>query len=107
MTKENCFSAAEKNDQIKHMGHRVELGEIEAAAKSMPAICEAVCMYNKEKQQIWLFYTGSEVTSREIARYLRERLPNFMIPRKFCILEQMPLNFNGKINMNELRERMK
>lgn len=96
-----------KDDQIKHMGHRVELGEIETAAKSMPAICDAVCMYNKERQQIWLFYTGSEITSREIARYLRERLPNFMIPRKFCMLEQMPLNFNGKINMNELREKMK
>ena len=89
------------------MGHRVELGEIEAAAGSMAEIRQAVCLYNKEKQQIWLFYTGENVTSREIARYLRERLPNYMIPRKFCALEQMPVNFNGKINMNELREKMK
>ena len=96
-----------KDDQIKHMGHRVELGEIEAAAGSMAEIRQAVCLYNKEKQQIWLFYTGENVTSREIARYLRERLPNYMIPRKFCALEQMPVNFNGKINMNELREKMK
>lgn len=95
-----------KDDQIKHMGHRVELGEIQAAAVLMPEIRQAVCLYKKEKQQIWLFYTGEEVSSREIARHLKERLPNFMIPRKFCYLENMPLNFNGKINMNELREKM-
>lgn len=95
-----------KDDQIKHMGHRVELGEIQAAAALMPEIRQAVCLYKKEKQQIWLFYTGEEVSSREIARHLKERLPNFMIPRKFCYLENMPLNFNGKINMNELREKM-
>ena len=96
-----------KDAQIKHMGHRVELGEIEAAALSMPEIREAVCLYQKEKQQIWLFYTGGGISSREIAGYLRERLPNYMIPRKFCLMDQMPLNFNGKINMNELREKMK
>ena len=96
-----------KDAQIKHMGHRVELGEIETAALSMPEIQEAACLYQKEKQQIWLFYTGGIVSSREIAGYLRERLPNYMIPRKFCAMEQMPLNFNGKINMNELREKMK
>ncbi len=96
-----------KDDQIKHMGHRIELGEIQTVAESLPEIKEAVCLYNKEKQQIWLFYTGAEAEPRMIARYLRERLPNYMIPRKFCMLEHMPLNFNGKINMNELREKMK
>lgn len=89
------------------MGHRVELGEIQAAAVLMPEIYEAVCLYKKEKQQIWLFYTGEETSSRDISRFLKERLPNFMIPRKFIYLEEMPLNFNGKINMNELREKMK
>lgn len=96
-----------KDAQIKHMGHRVELGEIEAAALSLPEIQEAVCLYQKEKQQIWLFYTGGCLSSREIAGYLRERLPNYMIPRKFCMMDEMPLNFNGKINMTELREKMK
>lgn len=103
----NLLFCGRKDDQIKHMGHRVELGEIQAAAVLMPEIYEAVCLYKKEKQQIWLFYTGEETSSRDISRFLKERLPNFMIPRKFIYLEEMPLNFNGKINMNELREKMK
>lgn len=96
-----------KDDQIKHMGHRIELGEIQAAVQSMEEIEEAVCLYNKQKQQIWLFFTGKEITAKDISKYLRERLPNFMIPRKFLWLEKMPQSFNGKINMTELREKMK
>lgn len=95
-----------KDHQIKHMGHRVELGEIETAATSMENITEAVCLYQKEKQQIWLFFTGMCVDNRNLAKYLRERLPNFMIPRKFVHLEMMPQNFNGKINISKLREMM-
>ncbi len=95
-----------KDHQIKHMGHRVELGEIETAVLSMDEIGEAVCLYNTDKQQIWLFYSGRP-DKKELVPYLRERLPQFMIPRKVIQLEEMPKSFNGKINLTELRSLMK
>ncbi|MCL2110672.1 MAG: amino acid adenylation domain-containing protein [Clostridiales bacterium] len=91
--------------QIKHMGHRVELGEIEAAADSMEQITSSCCLYHQEKEQIWLFYAG-ETGDRELAIYLRERLPSYMVPRKFAKLDAMPKSFNGKIDMAALREMM-
>ncbi len=94
-----------KDHQIKHMGHRVELGEIEAAVLAMPETGEAVCMYNKEKQQIWLFYSG-ETDQKAIGRHLREILPAFMVPRKYKKLDVLPKSFNGKINLTELRSMM-
>lgn len=95
-----------KDSQIKHMGHRVELEEIQTIAKSMKDINDAVCLYNREKQQIWLYYTGNNVLPKELARYMKKRLPGFMIPRKYIGLEVMPQNFNGKVDMKKLREMM-
>lgn len=95
-----------KDHQIKHMGHRIELGEIENTVISMPEINEAVCLYNDKKQQIWLFFTSNEIEQREIAAYLRKRLPNFMIPRKFVHLISLPKSFNGKVDMKALKEMM-
>lgn len=73
----------------------------------MPEINEAVCLYNDKKQQIWLFFTGIEVEQREVASYLRERIPNYMIPRKFVKLASIPKSFNGKIDTKQLKEMMK
>lgn len=95
-----------KDRQIKHLGHRVELSEIEAAALRLDNINEACAMYLKEKELIYLFYSGS-ATSKEIAVHLRGILPGFMVPRKLIQLEELPHLSNGKINMQELKERMK
>lgn len=94
-----------KDSQIKHMGHRIELGEIEAAALSLGGINSVSCLYKSEKEMIWLFYTG-EVDKKEFAVQLRNRLPGFMVPRKFVKLDKMPKLPNGKININELKDMM-
>ena len=94
-----------KDSQIKHMGYRIELGEIQATAGTMPKVDECCCLYKHEKEQIWLFYTG-DADNRELAVYLREHLPFFMLPRKYVCLDAMPKSFNGKIDMENLRKRM-
>ena len=94
-----------KDFQIKHMGHRVELSEIEAAVKSMPGIADCCCLYLKPKEQIWLFYMG-EVQDKEILVYLRGQLPSFMIPRKCVRLMQFPRSFNGKTDITALKAMM-
>jgi len=95
-----------RDNQIKHMGHRVELSEIEAAAVAMDQIDQCVSLYLEEKQLIHLFYTGAS-DSKEIAIFLRGRLPGFMVPRKFVRLDEMPLLANGKVDRNVLKRMMK
>lgn len=94
------------DNQIKHMGHRVELSEIEVAAGGIEALEHCVCLYHFDKQNIYLFYVG-EATNRDIAIHLRNVLPAFMVPRKFVKLDEMPLLFNGKYDRNKLKELMK
>lgn len=89
--------------QIKHMGHRIELGEIETAVGSMSMIGDCCCLYEKENSDIYLFYVG-DTTKKDIAIYLRERLPRYMIPTKFVQLSSMPRKINGKTDKQLLKE---
>lgn len=91
-----------KDRQIKHLGHRVELSEIELAAHKLSTVQDCCALYQKEKEWIYLFYTGS-ATSKEIAISLRQQLPGFMVPRKLVCLEEMPHLPNGKLDMETLK----
>ena len=86
-----------KDYQIKHMGHRVELQEIEAAAASHPQTAAVCAVYDREKDRIVLYYTG-EAGSGDLSAFLRQKLPRYMIPNRMKRLEQMPLTPNGKID---------
>ena len=90
-----------RDRQIKHMGHRVELDEINLAAEAMPSVDEAAALYDGKKEVIWLFYSG-EADTRELIIFLRERLPGFMIPRRVKRLETLPKLANGKTDMKVL-----
>jgi len=91
-----------KDRQIKHMGHRIELGEIEATACQIPGIIECCALYQKEKELLYLFYSG-EVTAKEIAVHFRKVLPAFMVPRKTVNLDAVPHLPNGKVDMQTLK----
>ncbi len=90
-----------KDRQIKHMGHRVELGEIEIIAKQVPGISECCALYHKPKEQLYLFYTG-EATAKEIVLHFRAVMPAFMVPRKLVKLRELPRLPNGKQDMHAL-----
>lgn len=95
-----------KDRQIKHMGHRIELGEIEETAKKIDGVRDCCALYNKPKEHLYLFYTGS-ATSKEIVIYFRKNLPAFMAPRKLVNLESLPTLPNGKTDMQALKEQFK
>lgn len=95
-----------RDRQIKHLGHRVELSEIEVEAAKLENISECCALYYKEKELIYLFYTG-EATAKEIAVHMRAALPGFMVPRKMIKLDEMPHLQNGKIDMQTLKSQMK
>ena len=89
-----------RDRQIKYMGHRVELDEIESAASA--AGINGAALYDEKKEMLWFFYEG-EKNTREVALALRDKLPGFMVPRKIKNLESLPLLPNGKTDFNVLR----
>lgn len=92
-----------KDNQIKHMGHRIELGEIETAASSVNGIDSCACVYDDAQKMIALFCSG-EANEDEIIAALRQLVPDYMVPNNVIILDVLPLNINGKIDRNGLRE---
>lgn len=89
--------------QIKHMGHRVELDEVEHAANVVEGVAESCVIYNKAKEVLILFYAG-DCDRRSLALALRDELPGFMVPRKIKKLDQLPKLPNGKYDMKKLEE---
>ena len=98
----NLYFHGRKDRQIKHMGHRIELGEIETAACKIDGVSECCALYYKEKELLYLFYTG-EATSKEIVLHFRSTLPAFMVPRKLIKLETLPRLPNGKLDMQTMK----
>ena len=93
-----------RDAQIKHMGHRIELGEIEAVSQTNESVGQVCCVYDGEARRIVLFFCGT-CDEGEISRYLKERLPRYMLPA-FCVkLDTLPKTPNGKIDRKGLRER--
>ena len=89
--------------QIKHLGHRIELDEIEITARAVEGVEDCCALYDASKSLLYLFYSG-EATPKEIALYFRASMPAFMVPRKTKKLDQLPKLPNGKTDMRALRE---
>ncbi len=102
----NLFYISRKDFQIKHLGHRIELGEIEAVTTAKSGVSRVCCLYDDEKKRILMFYTG-EREKLDLIKELRTALPPFMLPNSVVRLDDMPLNKNGKIDRNALKERGK
>lgn len=94
-----------KDYQIKHMGYRIELGEIETAILGIEGVQNACCIYNENASEIVAVCKASEnLTEMEIRKKLVNILPKYMIPTRYYLMEQLPLNDNGKINRKELKK---
>jgi len=98
-----------RDQQIKLRGFRIELGEIEAALRDFPQCEQALVVLHEEagsEQRRLVAYLAmpSAPAHADLAlrRHLKQRLPDYMIPSAFVILERMPLNANGKIDRKAL-----
>lgn len=100
----NLIFVSRKDYQIKHMGHRIEMGEIELNVNMIEGMTSACCIYDKEKEKIVLFYVG-EKDKKEVKGILKDKLPRYMLPNKIIQLDEMPLTPNGKIDRNLLKEK--
>ncbi len=95
-----------KDFQIKYMGHRIELEEIEKAISGLSDVERCCVVFDEQKQRLYGFYTGS-IGKGELHRRLKEFLPLYMIPGTIEMLDTFPLTKNGKVDRKKLLERKK
>ena len=84
-----------RDDQIKHMGHRIELGELEAAAKTVDGIDAACAVFDRGRSVLGLVYTGA-ADKAELLAALRKKLPEYLLPKRTVRVDALPLTENGK-----------
>lgn len=99
----DLYFAGRKDFQIKYMGHRIELEEIEKALSEVDGVERACCVFLKEKSKLLAFFTG-ETTGKDIRKSLSSSLPVYMIPTSYTKLDIMPMTKNGKIDRKCLAE---
>jgi non-ribosomal peptide synthase protein (TIGR01720 family) len=96
------------DDQVKVRGFRIELGEIETTLREHPGVREAVLMAREDapgerRLTAYLVITGGVLSNlNELRGYLKERLPEYMIPAVFVEIESVPLTPNGKTDYRAL-----
>ncbi|WP_016952818.1 non-ribosomal peptide synthetase [Anabaena sp. PCC 7108] len=92
-----------KDFQVKIRGFRIELGEIEAVLNQHSQVKETVVIAREdipgEKRLVaYIIPKKNEVSSKEIKQYLKQKLPDYMVPAALVVLDVLPLTPNGKIN---------
>lgn len=89
--------------QIKLMGHRIELEELESIGKKIHGVMECVCVFDKVKSILYFVYTGN-ANAREVALYFRKVLPAYMVPRKIILTDEICKLPNGKIDIKKIEK---
>ena len=89
-----------KDNIVKHMGYRTDLGEIEhVIINTLKLVKNGCIVYNQSEKQITLFYEAAdEIPVSEFRLQIGKVLPKYMIPTAFHHLEQLQRNANGKID---------
>lgn len=90
-----------KDFQIKHMGHRIELEEIERAISEVDGVERLCAVYDSGCSKLYGFYVG-EINKKDLRTRLRQYLPVYMIPNSFHQIEAFPITKNGKVDRKKL-----
>jgi amino acid adenylation domain-containing protein len=94
--------------QVKVRGFRVELGEIESLLASHPAVAEAVVVVREDHlgERSLAAYVrpagASSLLAADLRAFLKQRLPDHMVPSTFTVIEAFPLTPNGKVDRGGL-----
>ena len=99
------------DNQVKIRGFRIEPGEIEAVLCQHPSVTAAIAIVREDDKGdkrlvAYLAADGSEVPPKpaELREFLHQRLPDYMVPSTFLVLEKLPLTATGKIDRRALPE---
>ena len=98
---------AGRNDfQVKIRGYRIELGEIELALAQHPHVKDAVVLVSKRLMAYVVLNEGKTATTKQLKEFLSERLPEYMLPSSFVVLDALPLTTTGKVDRNALPDQI-
>lgn len=95
-----------RDNQVKYLGHRIELEEIDLAFERMEGVEQCRCVFDDNRKFLRGFYTG-EADPAALAASAREALPPHMVPATLRHLDAMPLTKNGKVDRKALAESTK
>ena len=88
-----------RDGQIKLHGNRIELGEVEAAARMIPGAENVCAVFDREKKEIVLFVeSAAQITKSAARRAMRGNLPAYMMPERVETMTALPHNANDKID---------
>ncbi len=94
------------DDQVKILGHRIELGEVESHLRAHPAIVDVTVqarLTSKGYREMAAYaVTRAEVSVTELREFASARMPAYMIPAYFVPLDTLPLNESGKVARDRL-----
>ncbi len=95
------------DNQVKIRGFRIELGEIETVLRQHPQVSQAVVIAHQEttgqKRLVAYFIPQApKPTIDELRQFLKQKLPNYMIPAAFMVLDSIPMTSNQKVDYRAL-----
>ncbi len=101
-----------RDNQVKIRGHRVELGEVEAALRTCRGVSECAVVWQRGENRsgerlvayVVLREAEKEVSVSQWRPQLEERLPPYMVPSVFMVIDKMPMTTSGKVDKRALPE---
>ncbi len=99
----NIVFLSRKDGQFKHMGHRIEIGEVETALAAVDGIMASACLFDDKSDKIICFAELANELS-DVIKDAKKRIPSYMVPNEWKVFDSLPLNANGKIDRTSLKQ---
>ena len=105
-TKQNFHFRGRSDNQIKIMGYRIEIEDIEMNINKLKYVNQSCVLFNKKEQKEVLvaFVSLKNINLDKLKKDLKNLIPFYMMPKKFIKMESLPFNRNGKIDKNKLKK---
>jgi amino acid adenylation domain-containing protein len=93
--------------QVKVRGYRIELGEVQAALERSPDVQQAIALaapgpHGDSELRVYATVAGRQPDSASLRAYLESVLPRYMVPSVITVLDELPINVNGKVDVSSL-----